>query len=81
MAVEQNEKMQESLVCFNYALTDDYKRSLKDFYKELSNCIESLARLVKYSQDVFNNKSKSMIDVSNLNMPILCKCLFILKLG
>ncbi|CAF0883579.1 unnamed protein product [Brachionus calyciflorus] len=71
MASDQLEKYQESLEGFKYALTDEYKRSMKEFYKELNTCIESLIKIVRYSQDVFNKKSKSMVDVSSLDMPIL----------
>lgn len=73
MALKHSQKMEEKLESFKYALTDEFKKSIKEFYKELNMCIDSLVKLVNYSRDVFNNKSKSIMDVSQLNAPVVCR--------
>ncbi|RNA03007.1 hypothetical protein BpHYR1_014588 [Brachionus plicatilis] len=71
MALKHSEKMAEKLESFEFALTDEYKRSMKEFYRELNMCIDTMIKLVNYSHDVFNKKSKSIMDVSALNTPTL----------
>lgn len=72
MALNHNQEMEEKLESFKSALTDDFKKSVKEFYRELVMCTDTLVKLVNYSQDVFNRKSKSIMDVSVLNAPTLC---------
>lgn len=76
MALNDNQKLEEKLDAFKSALTEDFKKSLKEFYKELSTCTDTLAKLVYYIQDVSNNKTKSLMDVSALNAPTLCIIFF-----